>query len=524
MSLGTQESKLSPVAQYEAEQLLKNYKLTPGTLAFKLENRKVLPGAPLRWYPSPHLMYISLKIARGIARGNARIIISAPPRHGKSRISTVNAPIWALENFPTHNVVITTYGQDLSSDFGREIRDTIMDCPDLLNVRVRDDVARANKFVTESGGALTAVGLGGPITGRGANVLLIDDYIKEIKEALSPTYRDYIWNWFTTTAMTRLEPNASVIIVATRWHEDDLIGRIIRTFGDEWEFIKLHAIARENDPLGRQPGEALFPERYPVEALIERKNLLGSHYYDAIYDQEPHKEGGNLTNRDWIKLVDALPTTKKYKFVRVWDLAGTEGGGDPTTGVLLAANMESQEVYICNVIRKQLGPSKVEKLVQDTAEADGQDVDIVIEREPGSSGKAVSNHYITQVVPDFNASDSYSNDHKEVKAQPFLAACEAGKVFILKDYWNEDYLREFDGFPGGKHDDQVDCCSIGYNKIFGKRKNRATFGRRTRQRHATKEEQDRILASQPRQDKESRHMRKRLSLGAIRRATFGRGY
>jgi len=477
----------SALTSYQLEEIIKDYKFSPATLAFKLENRKVQPGMPLRWYPSPHLMFISLKIAMGIAKGNARIIVSAPPRHGKSKISTIHTPVWGLERFPEYHFVLATYGADLSMDFGRDVMGLINDNSDLLSVRLHEDVQRAAKFMTDVGGAMTSVGLGGPITGRGADVLIIDDYIKEIKEAMSPAYKEYLWNWFVTTAMTRLEPNASVIIVATRWVDDDLIGQIVKNFPGEWEYICLPAIAEEDDPLGREPGEALFPERYDEKALNERKRLLGSLWFDAIYQQKPHPAGGKLGNRNWVLPIDKVPEQATLKLLRIWDLASTPGGGDPTTGGLLGLDTQTNNVYLLNVIRKHLGPAGVEDLVYNTAEVEGKQTAICIEREPGSSGKIVAENYINNVLRGFTVSDFYSNEHKVVRAQPFLAAAEAGRFYMLKADWNEEFLKEFESFPDAEHDDQIDVCAIGYAKFIGKIHLPATFGRRSRLRHAIEE-------------------------------------
>jgi hypothetical protein len=248
-------------------QVQKNWKLTPATLAYRISRQQ--------WIPAKHLQYISLRVAQAIARGNGRIIISAPPRHGKSQLTSIYVPTWILEQFPNYKVILAGYGADLATGFSRQVRDIFTDEDNhgLLKTRIRQDAKRVEAFLVEGHtGGMYAVGLGGAITGRGAHVLLIDDYIKEIKEALSPAYRDYIWNWFVTTAYTRLEPGGTCIIIATRWHSDDLIGRLLATegttdTGGKWEYIELPAIAEEGDMLGRKVGEALFPDRYPISAL-----------------------------------------------------------------------------------------------------------------------------------------------------------------------------------------------------------------------------------------------------------------
>jgi len=457
----------------EAKRVAQNYKLTPATLAYKLTG-----GA---WIPAKHLMYISGRVAKGIAAGNARIIISAPPRHGKSELTSVHTPTWILECFPKYKTILAGYGADLSTGFSRRVRDVFTDAGNahLLNTRIRRDAFRVEAFLNEQGGGMYAVGVGGPITGRGAHVLLIDDYIKEIKEALSPTYRDYIWNWFVTTAFTRLEPNGSCIIIATRWHSDDLIGRILEEYPEQWEYIEIPAIAQENDILHRMPGEALFPERYPIETLHSIKNTLGTMFFQALYQQQPVDESKKLTDGRWFKIIDTIPQADRasYIWARVWDLAATEGAGDYTVGTLIGYSKKLNHTVIANVIRKQISSAEIEAKVKSTALEDGPNVRVRIEQEPGSAGKHLVHHFATTVIPTSNVKGIPVNKDKLVRAQPFMAAAEAGNVSLLAGPWNDVFIREFDSFPGGINDDQVDTAASGFIELSGKKILSASWGR-----------------------------------------------
>lgn len=456
--------------------IIANWKLTPATFAYRISRGT--------WIPAEHLMYISSKVAKAVARGNGRIIISAPPRHGKSQLTSIYVPAWLLEQFPKYKVILAGYGAELATGFSRQVRDIFVDPDnqDLLKTRIRKDSSRVEAFLTEQGGGMYAVGLGGAITGRGANVLLIDDYIKEIKEALSPAYRDYIWNWFVTTAYTRLEPNGTCIIIATRWHSDDLIGRILATEGDKWEYIELPAIAEENDQIGREVGEPLFPERYPLERLEDLRETLGSIFFQALFQQKPVDESQKLTDSSWFKMAAQIPEDEeKYiKRARVWDLAATADGGDYTVGTLCAYNRNSSRFYVENVVRGQMSPAAVEIKVREVALQDGTDVKVYIEQEPGSSGLALIDHYARNVLPEFTIEGVPVVVQKLVRAQPYLAAAETGKVTLLEGAWNEPYKREFDSFPGGAFDDQVDTTSAGYQKLSGKRVFSASWGRTTK--------------------------------------------
>ncbi len=456
-------------AEQRAEELLKDYKLTPATLGHKLSGGE--------WIPKPFLLYTAMKVAKTIARGGGRLIISWPPRHGKSQLITKYTPLWVLEHFPAYEIVISSYGADLSTDFGREIRDHIQDNPDLLNVRLRKDSKRVAKFITQAGGSVTSVGLGGPITGRGADLLLIDDYIKEIKEAMSLTHRDYVYDWLRTTALTRLEPGATVIIVATRWHRDDLIGRLIRAQPDVWDHLVIPALALKDDLFGRKEGEALFPERFNEEYLRGMKESFGSYFFNAIYQQNPTSDEDKKADRNWIQMVDITPNPALMQRIRVWDFAGTKGGGDWTVGGLYAFCPRTSGYYIENIIRRQISPGEIESLVAQTALADGIATTVVMEQEPGASGKQVTSHYSNNVLPNYRVKGVPTVTSKYVRAHPLLAAAEAGKVFMVRGSWNETWLEEFDEFPYGVEDDQVDTAAIGYNDMTGGIKASPVWGR-----------------------------------------------
>jgi predicted phage terminase large subunit-like protein len=476
MALPSTQQGLNPLDQETLRRVLANWQLTPATFAHRISRGK--------WIPKEHLQYIALRIAKAIAKGNARIILSMPPRHGKSELLSVYTPAWLLEYIGQLNIILASYGADLAEGFARRVRG-IIENPDneaLLKCKP-GDVWRTEEFTTDRGGYMYAVGLGGAITGRGAHVLLIDDYIKEIKEALSPAYRDYIWNWYVTTADTRLEPGGSVIIIATRWHSDDLIGRLLKAEPDMWEYIELPAIALAGDIIGRKPGEPLFPERYPLSELLARKRRMGTVFFEALYQQRPVDETMRITNTSWLKLWPRdtrLPRGMRY--ARVWDLAATEEGGDYLTGTKCAYDMENEDFFITHVYRGQLGPGKVEEKVSEIAELDGYDVEIGIEQEPGSAAKILVEHYKNNVLKDFKVEGIPTNSQKKVtRAQPFLAAAEDGHVYLLEDdVWNQQFIDEFETFPSSNkaiHDDMMDTAANGFVKLTGRKPLSVSWGR-----------------------------------------------
>lgn len=220
-----------------------------------------------------------------------RLMIFVPPRNGKSEIGSILFPAWLLGRHPEKEVITSSYSADLAQDFGYKTRNVVdsQEYQELFKTRLREDSKSKAKWLTEEGGGYTAVGVGGAITGRGADVLIIDDPIKNREEAESQVVRDKVWSWYTSTAYTRLEKNGAIILILTRWHKDDLAGRLLKaqeSGGDKWEVIKFPAIAI-HDELFRKKGEALWPTKYDLEALNQIKKTIGIYDWSALYMQEP---------------------------------------------------------------------------------------------------------------------------------------------------------------------------------------------------------------------------------------------
>ena len=470
-------------------------RLTPATLAYHITRGL--------WSPANHLLYVASIIARELLEGNAHIIVSMPPRHGKSELISVHTPTWFLDLFPEDPVILATYGADLSQTFSRRVRDTLIELGGQdnkpspahilagrprLRTTVRSDVQQAGNFLTPQGGGMVAVGVGGPITGKGAKLLLVDDYIKNAEDAASPTSQQQKYDWFTSTAYTRLEPGGSVVILATRWDKNDLIGMLKANQGDfqgVWKIIEIPAIAFNDgtvDPLGRAPGEALWPERYPVKRLQQIKSMLGQFYWQAEFQQQPINKEDVQFEGDLVKISDDLPHLSRTRNLRSWDLAGTEGKkGDWTVGTLMSQDgppkKTATKTYIREVKRERFAQKELEALLLDTAHADGFEIPIFIEQEPGSSGKNYAAYLRDTVLKGFKVTVKAPQSNKWLKAQPFFAATARGSVVLQKAAWNTIWKKEFEDFPGGKNDDQVDSSSQGFNELFQMKMVGATWGR-----------------------------------------------
>lgn len=506
-ALGGGLHTLSPAEQIRMQRMLTDYKLTPATLMAKLDPSYIAS----KW-----VLYLSWKIAQCVSKGSCGLLISAPPRHGKSRLATIATPLWVLENFPTYNVGVVTYGEDLSTDFSREIRDYVQQNQNLLDVRLRSDVTRVANFLTTSGGGLKAVGLRGTITGRGFNVLVVDDYIKEPKEAQSAAYLEGLYTWYQTVARTRLEPGAVIIILATRWVKNDLHGKLMKlqemTGRNFFEVVALPALAHDPavvdglplnkrplgypDPLGRAPGEALFPERYTREDMENMRMELQGRWWEAMFQQNPMGDEGSVIDTSMFGLVtkaeyeeiirDVLTHPTNYRIGRYWDMASTKDAGDYTVGCRAILNIKTKRFLIDHIVRGQWNETKAEAMFSAIAEQDARifpNVQIGMEQEPGASGKYAVRHF--QKILDkhdttrrIQAENAASKGSKLLAAGPFIAAIEKGQIDLLDEpLWRQDFLDEVETFPEGLHDDQVDAASgvfrllnglIGQSPVWGR--------------------------------------------------------
>lgn len=236
-----------------------------------------------------------IDVATGRCR---RLLVCMPPRHGKSTLTSHYFPAWFVGRWPEKRVILSSYEADFAAGWGRKVRDTLDEFgPELFGVAVRGDSAAANRWdVVGAGGGMITAGVGGPITGRGADLLLIDDPVKNAEDARSPTLRAKAWDWYQSTAHTRLEPGGSAVLIMTRWHADDLAGRVLKNAaerGESWRVRKLPAVAGDGDQLGRQAGEALWPQRWPAAELREIERTIGPYWWQTLYQQNECPEGGS---------------------------------------------------------------------------------------------------------------------------------------------------------------------------------------------------------------------------------------
>lgn len=452
-----------------------SWKRSPGHVAEHLSM-----GA---WGFVRHLEFINRKIVETVAKGG-RLILEVPVRHGKSEICDIWTPIWFLENWQDKQVALASYEQTWAvNKFGRRVRNTIEQNKRELTMRLSKDLTGAGEWQTTRGGGMFTTGVGGPLTGRGVHLMLIDDPIKNRAEANSKIIRDNIWEWWEDAADTRIEPGGAAIILMARWHQDDIVGRIKsgnyisdddpEAFVDDWEIINLPALAKENDVLGREPGEPLWPERWSKPLLLKQKRG-SARRWASLYQQDPRKEEGNMFNRAWFDLVEDYPREKRMRWVRAWDKAGTEEKGktsdaDYTVGLLIGEL--DGEYWITDMVRFRGTPGLVRKRIRQTAILDGRGIPIYDEQEPGQSGKDQVDEYAKKVLKGFTYRAYPSTGSKETRAEPVSSAAEAGNVHIvqgkhgLKPEDVKTFLDEVEDFPDADHDDIVDAASLGFTAL-----------------------------------------------------------
>lgn len=399
-----------------------------------------------------------------------RLIISMPPRHGKSELASRRFPAWFLGKDAYRQVLFATYNADLAAHFGKSVR-AVMRHPSFQQIfpgcKLRTGEQASDYLRTEENGEAGFVGVGGGLTGKGADLLIIDDPIKDREQADSKRERDKMWDWFTEVAMSRLMPGGRVVIIMTRWHEDDLVGRLTDPknpcYNDEnaqrWKILSLPAIADDNDPMGRKKGEALWPERYGLDFLYEarRMNPKG---FSALYQGQPTPDDGDYFKREWLKGYTVLPDNLRYYCVSDHAVS-TSQTADKT--VLLPFGVDPDDnVYILPDVwwRRASTDQVVEAMI-----------DLMTRRQPVKWG-AERGHISQSIGPFLRKVQQERRVYtmveeitpvkdKQTRAQAMRGRMAMGKVYFPKFApWWSDAETEILKFPSARHDDFVDALGL----------------------------------------------------------------
>lgn len=417
--------------------------------------------SPTWTWDVPHLVLIRYYLRLIDSGAIKRLMLFLPPRHGKSEQTTIRYPAWRLSQNPEERIIIAAYNQILAEKFSRKTR---------RFVQADGTLSRERKAVydweTEQGGGVRAVGVGGGITGQGGNLIVVDDPVKNREEANSQVYRDKVYDWFTDDLYTRLEPGAAIIIIQTRWHEDDLSGRLLQEEkegnlegSEPWTVVKIPAEAKEDEPslpdgVGRKKGEALWPARYPLPALVDLKNRLKGSYY-ALFQQEPQPEEGTIFKIGYFDRLrhENIPERKTFSYVlSAWDTAFKDKESADYSATVTAGILGNR-IYILDAWRERLEFPALNSAIRARWELHRPNW-IGIE-DKGSGTSAVQTIQAATLLPIVPVSTGGLS--KEERARLVSGLCQSGRVVIPATAWGDALLDELIRFPTGAHDDFVDA-------------------------------------------------------------------
>lgn len=392
------------------------------------------------------------------------LILTVPPRHGKSRECSIDYPAWYLGRNPQKEFIISSYSADLAVGFGGKTRDKVdSEVYKILfpNVRLKEDEKAKGRWSTNKGGGYMAAGVGGAVTGRGADVFLIDDPVKNAEEASSLVMRDKVWEWFKSTAFTRLHPRGVMIIIMTRWHLDDLAGRIIDDpeFGDLTKVVTIPAIATK-DGKYRKQGQPLWPERYPLQSLEKIKTVVGPYVWASLYQCSPILSDKQEFKPEWYKYItEAEIDSKSTANYLTVDTAMSKKAQADFCG-FVDNSVDRENFWNIRAWRAKIGPEElVDTLfalherrkysvigIEKTTYTDG--LKPFLDSEQRKRGKFLP---IVEL--------SHRGTAKEIRIRSVIPRYASGSIRHVKGRF-EDLEEEQMQFPNGMHDDIIDA--LGY--------------------------------------------------------------
>jgi len=410
-----------------------------------------------------------------------KLIITFPPRHGKSELASCRFPAWFLGRDPYRFIIQATYNEDFAKDFGRKVR-SIMQSERYKKVfpgvKFRRGSSAADRLETQEGGMAAFVGRGGSITGRGGDLLIIDDPIKNSKEARSETIRNELWDWFNDDMMSRgMTDMAACIIIMTRWHEDDLVGRLTdpdnphydKQEADSWEVVNFRAIAESDDPLGREPGAAMWPERFglPYLEAYRRRSPRG---FSSLYQQHPAPEDGDYIKKDAIRLFRQGDQPQNMRIYAASDHAVKTKQENDRTCMIAVGIDENNVMWVLDSIWGRYPPDQAVELMLEF-QRKWNPITWYTEKDHITAGLGPflykrmreENEYI-------NLIEITSRADKVQKAQPIIARFAQGMIRIVKSHWTQAATEELMKFPNATFDDFVDTMSVlgrGLGQLIG---------------------------------------------------------
>jgi len=418
------------------------------------------------WIPYNWSKFLAWEIQKALHKGGARILVNAPPQHGKSELISHWLPTWYLDTYPTKRVILGSYGDDFSSTWGYKVRGEFFHNKHCITKVVKDK-SRANDWQTTAGGGMRSVGVGGSITGRGGDLIVIDDPHKDWEEALSPTYRRKVIDWFKATLYTRKSETASFIIIQTRWHEEDLTGTLLKEFPGTWTHYNFPALAEgPDDLLGREEGEALCVRQHTKESLLETKRILGSYKFAGLYQQRPAPAEGGMVQRAWFQRfgMDTFNEIRRSadEWLQAWDLTFSPTGTSYVVGQVWAR--KGANLFLMDQFRNKIDfPDTIKQIEAMSRKWPSAITKAIEDKANGPAVIATLKNSLGGIIP------VSPRGSKEARLAAVSGLIEAGNVYIPDNSvysWAGDMIEEVVTFPSGANDDQVDAMTMALDRLY----------------------------------------------------------
>lgn len=416
----------------------------------------------LNYQAAPHHNLLADALEQIEDRTIDRLIVSMPPRHGKSELCSIRFPAWYLGRNKSHRIIASSYSSTLAENFGKKARNIVLskEYKSIFDLGLSKDSASKTEWdLLDNSGGYFGTGVGGAATGKGADILLIDDPIKNRQDANSKTIRDNIWDWYTSTAYTRLEKDGAIIIIMTRWHEDDLVGRLLEEqkkggeFAENWTVINMPALDIDNKPL--------WGEKYNYNALQRIKKNIGSFDFEALYQGRPTPLGGGIIKDAWWKyykelppkfdiIVQTLDTAQKTKELNDYSVIATWGKYE-------------NKLYLINITRGKWEMPDLERMA--IAEYNRFKPSKVLIEDKSSGTALIQNLRRNHSMPIVAVQVSVD---KVTRVQEVVGFIESGYCHLPEQAeWLSEFLLEHGRFPNGGHDDQCDTTSMAIKELMG---------------------------------------------------------
>ena len=455
-------SDLSPD---ELEALKEQYRRSRARTSLTAFAQYTFPGFKI----GPHHPILAEHLEKVASGESRRLMVMMPPRYSKSEMCSRRFPAFYLGQNPDNFIISASYGQDLASDFGRDVRGIVASneySKIFPETRIDPAVSAMDHWrIHEHRGRYVAAGVGTSIYGRGAHLFLIDDPIKDWEEAKSPLQRERVWQWYKTNAFNRLQPKAAIILIMTRWHDDDLAGRLLEAAEQDsrivpWTVLRLPVRAEENDPIGRPIGQVLWPEWYDEDDVSEQEAVAGERTFMAQYQQTPVREEGDAFHADWFQEYTKLPPLHELRFYGASDYATDDSSRDYTVHGVFAIDTDSN-IYVVDWWRKKAKSLDwVEKMID------------LIELHSVSKWFEEKGQILNMADPlirkrmrergVFCTRDSFHMaSDKQTRVATIAGRAQQNLIhFPNNKKWVKDLLYELTRFPAGTNDDQVDVLSL----------------------------------------------------------------